>query len=46
MPQPPPQPVLVLFGNPEERAALKRLLFLKFLVATGRLGRDDLEAER
>jgi hypothetical protein len=38
--------VLVLFGSPAERSALKRLLFLKFLLVTRRIGEGDREAER
>ncbi len=42
----PPRPVVVRFGTDVEREAYKRLLFAKYLYVTGRLGRDDLEADR
>lgn len=41
-----PRPLLPLFGTPEERQRWFRLLFMKYLLATGRLGNGDREAER
>jgi hypothetical protein len=41
-----PRPLLPLFGTAEERQRWLRLLFIKYLVLTGKLGKGDMEAER
>ena len=45
-PAPPPQPAALAYGTADEWQIWKRLLFMKFLVAVGRLGRGDMEEER
>jgi hypothetical protein len=47
--QPPvelPRALLPLFGTAEEKQRWLRLLFVKYLVLTGKLGKGDMEAER
>jgi hypothetical protein len=41
----PPRPVAVTFGTSANEQQWKRLLFAKYLTATGRLGRGDMEAD-
>lgn len=45
-PAPAPPPAALAYGTADEWQLWKRLLFMKFLVAVGRLGKGDLEAER
>jgi len=45
-PPPAPPPLVARFGNDHEWLAWKRLLFAKYLKATGRIGQGDMEAAR
>jgi hypothetical protein len=41
-----PRALLPLFGTPEEQQRWYRLLFLRYLIERGLIGKGDMEAER
>jgi hypothetical protein len=45
-PPEPPRPVAVTFGTAEDKVTWNRQLFVKYLARTGRIGRDDMAADR
>lgn len=44
-PEPPRHDATAMYGTPPEREELKRLMFIKYLKVTHRIGRDDLAAD-